>query len=346
MRIALVAPPWLTVPPGSYGGTESVVDALACGLREAGHEVVLLAHESSTCPVERVALPAPEHGAVMGDTMHESRHALLAHAWLAAARARRTIDVVHDHTILGPLLATTHHDLPVVTTNHGPFDDLTRPVYRAMSARVPVIAISHAQAATAGEVPITAVVHHGLDARTFPVGRGERGHIAFVGRMSPTKGVHDAIRLARRAGERLVIAAKMRDHAEYQYFHDVVEPLLDEDAVYIGEVDSTRKAELLGGARVLLNPIHWPEPFGLVMLESLACGTPVVAFDAGAVSEIVEHGRTGFVCRTDAEIVEGLRAVGTIDRAACRAAAAERFSVERMVEGHLAVYRDVIARHR
>ena len=345
MRIAMIAPPWLTVPPRSYGGTETVIDALARGLHRRGHDVVLLAHPDSTCPVARVTLPRVGPDTLMGDGMHEARHVLAAHDHIddAALDDHRAFDVVHDHTVLGPLVRGDHEGPPFVTTNHGLFDDTTVPVFRRIAERAAVVAISHAQAAEADGVPIAGVVHHGVEVAEHPAGEGG-GDVLFLGRMAPTKGVVEAIRLARTAGMRLVLAAKMREPAEHAYYTERVRPLLGDDAVYVGEVEHDDKLALLGQATALLNPIRWSEPFGMVMLEAIACGTPVVAFAAGAAPEIVEHGVSGFVCRSDAEIVQGLRRAASLDRAACRARAAECFSVDRMVDGHLAVYRAAIDR--
>jgi glycosyltransferase involved in cell wall biosynthesis len=167
-----------------------------------------------------------------------------------------------------------------------------------------------------------------------------------MGRMSPTKGPHRAARLARAAGQRLVIAAKMQEPAERHYFDERVRPLLDDKVVYVGEVGGLEKLELLAGARALINPITWPEPFGLVMIEALACGTPVLAYPNGAAPEIVRHGETGFLCADEADLTRRLGEVGDLDRHACREAVETDFSVERMVNAHVELYEAVLARER
>jgi glycosyltransferase involved in cell wall biosynthesis len=332
VKVGLIAPPWLPVPPPMYGGTESVIDGLARGLTEAGHEVLLVTTGDSTCPVPRSwVIEHADHGEL--DLIAPAlRHA--CHAYQAV----RGCDVVHDHTFIGPLLAGSS-PAPVLATNHGPFTSDARQMLRAVSDHVGVIAISHHQASTAEGIPIAAVIHHGLALDTFPFGAGDGGYFAFLGRMTPEKGAKQAAMAARACGARLLIAAKMREHSERVYFRGQVEPLLDNRIRYIGEIDGRSKRDFLGGATALLNPIRWPEPFGLVMIEALACGTPVLTFAEGAAPEIVEDAVTGYVCADVDDMVDTMRAVGKLSRRRCRKAAEDRFSTERMVAEHLDIYR-------
>jgi glycosyltransferase involved in cell wall biosynthesis len=339
VRIAIVAPPWLPVPPPAYGGTENVIDALARGLERAGHHVLLCTTGDSTCPVERTSVFATAIGVGSGSSVDEIRHVIHAYDSLD------DIDVVHDHTLVGPLYSAAFPGVPVVTTNHGPFNAELVDLYRVLAPRVPVIAISRHQASTAGDVRVAAVVHHGVDVADFPVGRGEGGYAVFLGRMHPGKAPHIAARIAREAGFPLRIAAKMHEPAERAYFDSMVRPLLGEDVIFVGEVDRDAKHELLANAACLLNPIAWPEPFGMVMIEALACGTPVLTTNLGAAPEIVEDGVVGFVRADPNALVAALGRVAEIDRAACRRRVVDNFSVENMVEGHLAVYARAIARH-
>jgi glycosyltransferase involved in cell wall biosynthesis len=338
MRIGLIAPPWVPVPPPAYGGTEAVIDRLARGLVRAGHEVLLAAAANSTCPVPRVAgtdeagLGAP----VCGESVTELRHVVLSYA------AMHAVDVVHDHTLLGPLCRAEHLQAPVVTTHHGPFDATFTPIFRAMRG-VAVVAISHHQASTAVGVPIAGVIHHGIDVEAVPVGRGDAGHAGFLGRMSPDKGVREAVLIAREAGVPLRIAAKLREPAEREYFEAEVRPLLSSDVEYVGELGCADKLELLGGSFALLNPIQWHEPFGLVMIEALATGTPVVGTPLGAAPEIVDDGVTGHLRTGRRPLAQALLRAATLDRSACRAAAVERFSTERMVADHVRLYTEVVA---
>lgn len=340
VEIGLIAPPWLPVPPPAYGGTESVIDRLARGLQDAGHGVVLYTTGDSRCavPTRWVYRQATQNAA--GGSPIELRH--LIHAY----DALRDCDIVHDHTVVGPTYVERYRDLPVVTTNHGPFDSELLDIYRSIDDRVAIVAISHHQASTAGPVRIAAVIHHGVDPGEFPVGSGEGGYFAYVGRMTPGKGVREACVVARDAGVPLRIAAKMREPAEREYFEAEVRPLLNADVEYVGELTREDTAALVGNAAALLNPISWPEPFGLVMVEALACGTPVIAFPAGAAPEIVDDGVTGYLPRDTAEMAKRVREVQRIDRSACRAAVEQRFSTARMVEEHLALYEQVATRVR
>jgi glycosyltransferase involved in cell wall biosynthesis len=272
----------------------------------------------------------------MGGVVTEMRH--VVHAYDAVAKC----DVVHDHTLFGPLYAGSIAAPPVVTTNHGPFDANLGPIYTAVAKKVPVIAISRAQAAVAPHIPVAAVIHHGIDAEAFPFGDGAGGHTAFLGRMSPDKGAHRAIRVAREAGVPLLLAAKMREPAEHEYFETRVRPLLGGDIEYIGELGPADKKTLLAGAIALLNPIRWGEPFGLVMIESLACGTPVLAFPSGAAPEIIEHGRTGFLCGDEQEMANAVSKVLDLSRRDCRAAVEGYFSTARMAAEHAAFYAAVV----
>lgn len=336
MRIALIAPPWITVPPSGYGGTEAVIDTLARGLARAGHDVLLATTGDSTCPVERTWVYDRARPDDMGDSTVELRH--LLHAYAAVDGA----DIVHDHTLAGAVYAALMPGCRVVTTNHWLFTEDVTAIYRSIARRVPVVAISHHQAATAGDVPIARVIHHGVDETRYPVGAGG-DDLVFVGRMSPDKGVREAVEIARRAGAPLVIAAKMRDRNERAYFDAEIRPLLGGGITYAGEVGGTDKLGLLAGARALVNPLRWPEPFGLCMVEALACGTPVIATPCGATPEIVDHGVTGYLGTDADDLVAAVARVGDLDRRACRAAVVARFSARRMVADHLALYRDVAA---
>jgi glycosyltransferase involved in cell wall biosynthesis len=338
MRIAMIAPPWVPVPPPAYGGTEAVVDQLCRGLTRAGHEVVLFATGDSTCPVPTRWVYERAQDDAIGNAATELRHLLHAYEHV------RDFDVVHDHTLVGPVQAATHGDLAVVTTNHGPFNDELEAIYRHTAGRVGIIAISARQAATARDIAIAKVIHHGIDPRHFPTGTGRGDHVLFLGRMAPSKGVHLAARAAREAGVPLVIAAKMREGPEHEYFDAMVRPQLGRGVEYIGEVGFDEKLALLGDARALLNPIQWEEPFGMVMIESLACATPVIACPLGAAPEIIDHGSTGYLCRAGDELVVGLQSIDELDRRACRASVEHHFCTDRMVAEHLEVYQQAIDR--
>ncbi|HLI72636.1 MAG TPA: glycosyltransferase family 4 protein [Acidimicrobiales bacterium] len=339
MRIALIAPPWTPIPPPLYGGIELVVDQLARGLVAAGHDLTLFTTGDSTCPVPKAWVLPEAEGMRIGMAVPELRHVL------GAYEVAQDHDVVHDHTVMGPFYAERYRDLPVITTIHGPFNAELTDIYRALAARVPIVAISEAQRRGAPDVPVVRVIHHGVEASDFPMGEGggdaDGDFLLFLGRMAPDKGAHRAIEVARKAGARILLAAKMREQWERDYFDEQVAPLLGPDAVYLGEVSHERKLELLADARALVFPIRWNEPFGMVMLESMACGTPVLAFPEGAAPEVVDHGKTGFLCDDEAAMVEAVSHLDDLSRADCRAAVEGYFSTERMVADHVALYQEV-----
>jgi glycosyltransferase involved in cell wall biosynthesis len=326
------------VPPTAYGGTESVVDCLARGLSRLGHDVLLVTTGDSTCPVPRRCVLDRSEPSRIGNALVEIRHVVDAYD------ALQNMDIVQDNTIVGPLYSGRFESLPVVTTNHGPFDDNFAAMYRGAAGRVAIVAISEHQASTASTVPVDAVIHHGVDPEAFPFGRGDAGYLLFLGRMTPEKGAREAALAAREAGVRLLIAAKLREPAEHAYFDEHVRPLLGADIEYVGEVRRDDKLALLAGAQALLNPIQWPEPFGLVMIEALACGTPVLAFPSGAAPEIVRHTETGFLCPDLDTMTARIGDVTTIDRRRCRAAVENHFSTNRMCRDYAALFEHLISR--
>jgi glycosyltransferase involved in cell wall biosynthesis len=336
VRIAILAPPHLAVPPVGYGGTEAVLDGLCRGLRDAGHDVLLVTTGDATCPVERTWCFEESTGVGVRGTIHELTH--VVHGYEAADRWGA--DVIHDHTLTGPLYAASAGRHDVVTTNHGPFTDAgLGALYRSLAGRVPVIAISHHQASTApAGTEVAAVIHHGLPPEQYRFGDGHGGFALFLGRMHPSKGVDRAVRIAGQAGVPLLVAAKMHEREEVAYFERHVEPLLGRGARYIGEVGGEQKLQLLGEASVLLNPIRWHEPFGMVMIESFAAGTPVVAPPVGSVPEVVQDGTTGFVRGSDQDLAEAVHLAAELDRRTCHEVARTRFSVERMVDEHVQLY--------
>ena len=339
MRIGLIAPTWLPIPAPAYGGTETVVDTLARGLQAAGHEVHLVAHPDSTCPVPTSSVVLAGDTTRMGRASIELEHALGAYQQLQGC------DIVHDHTLAGPIIAARYPEMAVVATNHMPFTRTMTAIFGAAVPHVGLIAISHSHAAST-TLPIAGVVHHGIDVAEFPVGNGGGGYVAVLARMTPDKGIHRAIAIAKAACVPLRIAAKMKEPREREYFEQYVEPELNGEIQYLGELDHVRKRKFLGDAVALLNPIMWPEPFGMTMVEAQACGTPVVGCPRGAAPELVEHGVTGFLSDDDDELASALRTLDRFDRGACRQRVADRFSARRMVDAHLEVYERQIARLR
>ena len=336
MHIGLIVPPWLPVPPPSYGGTEAVVGALARGLVATGHEVSLFTTGDSTCPVPIDYVYEQAERDRMGATIPELYHTLAGYEALADC------DVIHDHTVAGLFVAARLGRARVVTTNHGPFTEELKKIYGAVDDRVAIVAISRDQASRAGTVKISAVIHHGLDPGEFEAGPGQGGYLLFLGRMSPDKGVETAARVARASGRRMLIAAKMAEPGEKRYYEERIEPLLGDDVMYLGEMDFEGKKVLLANAVALVNPIQWPEPFGLVMVEALASGTPVLTFHNGAAAEIVEDGVTGYVCRDETEMIKAVSHLDRLDRRECRRAFEDRFTADRMVRQYVALYEDTL----
>ena len=341
MRIGLIAPPWVPVPPPAYGGTEVVIDNLARGLQKLGHEVRLFTVGESECPVPTDFL-YPQPQAPIGCVIQETAHVLAAYESLA------NMDIIHDHTFLGPVICGLRgmRRPPVVTTNHGPFSRETVPVLEEVAKHASVAAISQSQARQArnngATLPIAAVIHHGIDLDLYKPGPGGGGYLMFIGRMSADKGVHHAVRVAKKVGRRLVLSTKMREEAEVAYFEAEVRPLLDSGDEVPSEIPQRQRIDLLRHADALLNPITWEEPFGLVMAEALACSTPVLAFPNGAAPEIIESGTTGYLCRDEGAMITAIDRAGGINRDKCRAAAEQRFSLQRMARDHDQLYRRVL----
>lgn len=338
MRVGVIAPPWIPVPPPAYGGTEFAIHQLVEGLCARDVEVVLVAHPQSVTSALLRGIPLPMADVDIGQCAHELRWVMAAYELLSD-----DVDVIHDHTLAGAALGRHLWEGPLAFTNHGPFDSVTEPIYASAAAGgATLVAISHAQARST-EVP-TCVIPHGVDVREFPFGRGPGEHLLFLGRMAPEKGAHLAIEVARRNGRRLVIAAKAREAAERRYLDDVIRPLLGDDVVFVGEAATAEKLELLASASALVNPITWPEPFGLVMTEAMACGTPVLAFAHGSAPEVIEHGVSGFLCESLDDMCAQVDAVVRLDRAACRRSVATRLGVDAMVDRHLAMYSEAVSR--
>jgi glycosyltransferase involved in cell wall biosynthesis len=338
MRIAQVAPLYERVPPVAYGGTERVVSYLTEELQRLGHEVTLFASGDS---ITRARLCA---GTATSLRLSGCRDPLPHHIRMIGqvySRARE-FDVIHCHTDYLAFPAARLVDTPTVVTLHGRLDLPDLPPLYEEYRDIPLVSISEAQRAPLPRANWHATVHHGLPPDSFPFSRQGGGYLLFLGRISPEKKVDAAIEIARRAGVLLRIAAKV-DAVDREYFAQVVQPLLDHPLVeFLGEVDEKAKAGLLGDALALLFPIDWPEPFGLVMIESLACGTPVIARRRGSIPEILRHGETGLLCDSDDEMVEAVHRVGSLSRAACRAGFERDFTVAKMASRYLEVYDSLI----
>ncbi len=345
LRIAQVAPLFESVPPRLYGGTERVVAYLTEHLVARGHDVTLFASGDS---VTRARLVAPVARALRldGATRDGIAPHLLELELVTQAAQAGLFDVVHAHVDYLSFPHQRRLATPVVTTLHGRLDLPELPPLYQQFGEVPVVSISDAQRRPLPAARWVGTVHHGLPRDLYRLHPHPGDYLAFVGRISPEKGLPDAVRIALACDMPLRIGAKV-DPADWAYFEREVRPLLDHPLIeFVGEVDEASKEELLGGARALLFPIDWPEPFGLVVIEALACGTPVIARPRGSIPELLRHGATGFLFEELDEACRAVQALDAIDRTECRQEFERRFTVERMVADYLTIYRTLVSVRR
>jgi glycosyltransferase involved in cell wall biosynthesis len=344
LRIAQVAPPFESVPPTRYGGTERVVSTLTEELVRRGHEVTLYASGDSETAARLV--PVIDR-ALWGNPAYEDFAAFWAVTLGKLAGEADRFDIVHSHLDFVAFTLARCLPCPMVSTLHGRLDlpDLA-PVY-AEFRDMPLVSISDAQRRPLAHANWIATVYHGIDLDEFTFNPRPEGYLAFLGRITHDKGLDTAIRVARAAGMPLKIAARKplaitgdrNVDADHEYYNEVIKPLLRNSGVeFIGEVGGREKDAFLNKAAALLFPIRWPEPFGLVMVEALACGTPVVALRDGSVPEVIDHGRTGFIGEDENDLVAAIRDLDSIERRECRAEAECRFSAERMAKAYEQVY--------
>lgn len=340
MRIAEIAPPWVSVPPPSYGGIELVVALVADGLVDRGHDVTLFASGGSktkgqlVSPLEKVPDLADMGLSVTDDTIHT----------LTAYLQAKEFDVIHDHSGWGPAFgALLDGHPPVVRTLHGPWSDEARRFHTALDGRVHLVAISESQKSMNSELDYAGVVYNGIDIDRYPYQQDKEDFLLFLGRCNPEKGPEVAVDVAKKAGKHLKMVVKRAEPAEIRYWERMVEPRLTGDEDILFDVSHDQKVDLLSRAQGTLCTIQWAEPFGLVMVESMACGTPVIVPPLGAAPELVVDGETGFI---RPELDAMVDAVGHLDRIspeACRARVAENFTAEVMVEGYEKVFEQVLA---
>jgi glycosyltransferase involved in cell wall biosynthesis len=335
VKIAVLSPVWFPVPPSRYGGIEWIVALLADGLVERGHEVTLFASGDSTTKASLASVFEDAPSEFIGTTLHELHHAL------DCFDRASEFDIVNDHS--GPLAAAlgAGSQAPVVHTVHGPLNRRAGELYEQIdrfAPRVGLISLSMNQRSPLPHLNWIANCPNALDLTLYPVHPHKGNYLLFIGRMSPDKGAHRAIAVAEQVGLPLKLAGKMQELREEEYFDAVVRPHLGGDIEYLGEVSHEEKVDLLQNARVTLFPIEWAEPFGLVMIESMACGTPVIATRHGAVPEVIEDGRTGVIVEEHAEMAGVIERADAIDPLECRRYVEERFSKERMVADYEAAY--------
>ncbi|MFC7465043.1 glycosyltransferase family 4 protein [Brachybacterium sp. GCM10030252] len=339
LRIGMIAPPWFELPPRAYGGTEAVVATLVDQLVARGHEVTLIgAGKPGTLAQDYVQVypEAPSH--LLG-------RSVLPELTLAAearrALAEREVDIVHDHSAAGPLLAAGRGQ-PTVVTMHGPVAGDNGDYYRRLGTDVDVVAISDAQRRQAPELNWVGTVHNAIDVPDFPFQDRKDDIALWMGRFTPDKGPDLAIEAARRAGRKLILAGKLREESEKAYFDEVIRPRLGRHAEYVGEANADFKRELFARASCLVFPIRWEEPFGMVMAEALACGTPVIATPRGSVPEIVRDGHNGFLATGVEALAAAIERSGEISAQECRRDALERFDLPVMAAGYERIYRMLV----
>ncbi len=334
MHVAMVAPPYFSIPPEAYGGIEEVVGDLTRALIARGHRVTLVGAGRDRTPAKFLRTYDEPPTDQLGEPLPELHHAAAA----AQLLADLDVDVIHDHTLAGPLTAASR-PAPTVATMHGPMDGELGDYFRQLGTTVSLVAISDAQRALAPDLSWVATVRNGIDVASFPFQQAKEDWVLFVGRFNPDKAPHLAIDAAQAAGRRIVLAGKLNEAAEEEYFETAIRPRLGPTVDYVGEVDATAKRELYAKAACLLFPVQWPEPFGMVMIEAMACGTPVVALDGGSVPEVVVDGTTGIICATAEDLPAAIAKAGQRRPEACRAHVEQHFDLTHMAEGYERVYR-------
>ena len=345
MRIAMLAPPWIPVPPPGYGGIEAVIATLTQALGARGHDVTLFGAPGSRSgrrTVEPVPGPLPE---TIGGALCEADHVSTALERIELGLPEhRPYDVIHDHCDAVMLAMADRTSLPVVHTAHGPFTPAVRAFHRRRAGSALVVGLSEAQLATApSELEPFGAIPNPVDLDALPLATGRRDYLVWIGRCNEEKGPHRAIDIARRAGKPVILAGVVQPGQE-EWFARNVEPHLDgHRARFIGEVGGERKRALLQGASALLMPIRWPEPFGMVMAEAMACGTPVLAFPEGSAPELVHDGVTGFLGEDERDLARLVSHVDQIDPAACRGWVARRCAPDVVAARYEEAYRAAIA---
>jgi glycosyltransferase involved in cell wall biosynthesis len=338
LRVGMVAPPWFELPPSGYGGIEAMVYWLTEELVARGHDVtVISAGEDRTAARSRRTYPdAPS--ARLGETMPEVLHAATAERHLSDL----DLDLVHDHSLVGPLMSRGR-PVPTVVTAHGPVEGELGDYYRTLAPDTGLVAISEQQRKLAPDLRWVGTVHNAIPVKEYPFRADKEDFCLFLGRVNEEKAPDLAIRAAREAGRRIVLAAKCSEPHEQRYFEERVQPLLGPDVEWLGQAGNQEKQDLLARAHCLVFPIQWNEPFGIVMVEAMACGTPVVALRGGSVPEVVEDGVTGFIRDELEELPAAIERAGELDPEACRRHATERFDVPVMVDGYEDIYRRLVA---
>ncbi|MFJ9159339.1 glycosyltransferase family 4 protein [Streptomyces griseoviridis] len=341
LKIAMIAPPWFALPPKGYGGVEYMCSYLVDSLVDRGHQVTLLSSGENGTKARHVRTREVPQGERLGEPMPDVLHAAITRSIVDSL----DVDVVHDHSLMGPLLAG-ERTVPTVVTLHEPVIGEYKEYFQLLGDTVRLVAISESQRSLAPEMNWYGTVHNGIDMNDF---RGASRHsdwILFLGQCIPHKGLHVAIDSAREAGVGIRIAAKCGEPAELEYFESEIRPRLGDGVEWLGEVGGRRKKQLLAEASCLIFPIDWDEPFGMVMIEAMASGTPVVALDRGSVREVVRDSFSGIVCDKVSDLPVAIRRAAQLNAEDCRAVVAESFTSDLMAQKYENIYRSAMGEQR
>lgn len=341
MKIAQIAPVIESVPPKKYGGSERVVYELTVELVKRGHDVTLFASGDSQTSARLVsAVPRSLRSAGI-DNRADGTSALTMLNIGLAYQMQEEFDIIHDHTHVVGLPAANLATTPVVMTLHDPVFDNYKPLLETLTNPA-IVTISHEQAKPAPKMNNIGTVYNGLSMDHYPFSATHQGYLLFCGTFRPQKGAHSAIKVAKKLNMPLILAGKLDDW-QLSYFKKEIEPHLSDTIHYIGEVNEKERNNLMKNALCLLHPIEWLEPFGLVLIEAMACGCPIIAFNRGSSPEIIRNGISGYVVNTIDEMVEAVQKVESVNRAVCREYVLQNFNAQRMTDGYERMYRKVIS---
>ncbi|HCP08970.1 MAG TPA: glycosyl transferase [Candidatus Moranbacteria bacterium] len=340
MKIAQIAPIIESIPPKRYGGTERVIHELTEELVKRGHEVTLFASGDSKTSAKLVSIFPEALRNKKIKNMSFINAMSVQHIGMAY-RQQNEFDIIHDHNATMSLAVAHNARRPVVVTYHGPYNEEISEVFRKLN-RPYVVSISKSQVKNAENINHAGTVYNGLSMEHFPFSDTHDGYLLFVGRISMEKGLHHAIAAALELDLPLLIAAKL-DPVDLGYFNDYILPFLSESIRWVGEVNEEERNRLMSKAMCFLHPITWPEPFGLTLIESMACGCPVIAIGKGSIPEIILDGKTGFVISEPEEMISKIQKIDTIKREDCRKHALENFSAKKMADGYEKIYEKILA---
>src|SRR5258708_1937099 len=345
LRIAQITNTIERVPPKKYGGTERVISALKEELVRRGHDVTLFASGDSITSAKLVSIYPKALREIKLSDLYGANAMTLLNIGLAYQR-QHEFDIIHDHTAFISLPTANMAAVPVVATMHGAFTVTNRRIFEGLT-KPHIVTISHAQAVRKKPLNINhaGTVYNELPIQHYPFSKGHDGYLLFVGRISPEKGLHAAIEVAQQINLPLIIAAKLDEDIpiDVKYFEQYVKPKLSLDLIkWVGEVEEEERNRLMSRAMCILHPVMWREPFGLTMIEAMACGCPVIAFNKGSIPEVVNNGVTGFVVEDAEEMLEAVGNIASIDRAECRRWSLENFSDKKMADGYEEIYYKIL----